>query len=729
MKEEWDSMKKLSDYVSSMSREPTLKQDEKYQLLCIVNDIILVWCQENSTIAAQLLQHEHLEAESSKLQTLILSKPPFWEVKCIIANKSGTGVLLVGNEGVAVVELPKRWGNPNMVEYVGEQFLMCNPSVKIISADWHPGSLNHTYITILSSDNYLRKLVFASLFHFLKTFYLNISLKLYYYTIYLHYPFLNKPLQLQSHQYQKESGKFGVAETVVDFGIGFPVYGGVDTSLFNLGNSLGNQHEEVENEQLENYSDLLWPLFFLFSNGDVYYTYMSLYKRNVKRKTLYGPLSFLPSSFDNYGIDFCSLLVLPSSPIVLVIANTNGLLHHCIVMDAPRVDESDQIEDITVSISELKLEPSSIYLHVYESIQIKRSSQNWSTIYLLPDPSTPARYLISHNEGLHCVCLPFVERLLPDDINFPEYDLECQIEYLLSTRSTSTDKPCFLVGCCATLSGKIFIILNSGDIQSFSLPSVLTPKLPFFSLQSLEGRKRTLHPRSANKVFFTIIIKLIYKESFEDFILSILRRTKCQPLLISRQDAAESEPEEYLNVFNMTTANLRENYIKPQIKAREEIKRRHKNILEQKEFLKNEVIFLEKEKASLTDKAHELAEKYEETNDRHSRIMRRLEIVIGNLVRRMPVMSANEKSMLKELEEVSEKRKTLLSQIDQIHSKHEWQTNQVKKDKTEECFRSNKTSVLSESQLTCLQVSLRKESERFAALSKKINLLKKELNV
>ncbi|KAB7495709.1 Nuclear pore complex protein Nup88 [Armadillidium nasatum] len=702
MKEEWDSMKKLSDYVSSMSGEPTLKQDEKYQLLCIVNDIILVWCQENSTIAAQLLQHEHLEAESSKIQTLILSKPPFWEVKCIIANKSGTGVLLVGNEGVAVVELPKRWGNPNMfeggkeslscrVEYVGEQFLMCNPSVKIISADWHPGSLNHTYITILSSDNYLRLY--------------NLS-------------YLSIPEQAiavaKSSNIQKESGKFGVTETVVDFGIGFPVCSGVETS-FNLGNSLGNQHEEVENEQLENYSDLLWPLFFLYSNGDVYYTYMSLYQRNVKRKTLYGPLSFLPSSFDNYGIDFCSLLVLPSSPIVLVIANTNGLLHHCIVMDAPRVDESDQIEDITVSISELKLEPSSIYLHVYESIQIKRSSQNWSMIYLLPDPSTPARYLISHNEGLHCVCLPFVERLLPDDINFPEYDLECQVEYLLSTRSTSTDKPCFLVGCCATLSGKIFIILNSGDIQSFSLPSVLTPKLPFFSLQSLEEENA---PSSK-----------IYKESFEDFILSILRRTKCQPLLISRQDAAESEPEEYLNVFNMTTANLRENYIKPQIKAREEIKRRHKNILEQKEFLKNEVIFLEKEKASLTDKAHELAEKYEETNDRHSRIMRRLEIVIGNLVRRMPVMSANEKSMLKELEEVSEKRKTLLSQIDQIHSKHEWQTNQVKKDKTEECFRSNKTSVLSESQLTCLQVSLRKESERLAALSKKINLLKKELSV
>lgn len=46
----------------------------------------------------------------------------------------------------------------------------------------------------------------------------------------------------KSSNIQKESGKFGVAETVVDFGIGFPVYGGVDTSLFNLGKSLGNQH-------------------------------------------------------------------------------------------------------------------------------------------------------------------------------------------------------------------------------------------------------------------------------------------------------------------------------------------------------------------------------------------------------------------------------------------------------------------------------------------------------
>lgn len=50
----------------------------------------------------------------------------------------------------------------------------------------------------------------------------------------------------------------------------------------------------------------------------------------------------LPASFDNYGVDFCSLLVLPSTPTVLVIANTRGLLHHCIVMETNPSDESTE---------------------------------------------------------------------------------------------------------------------------------------------------------------------------------------------------------------------------------------------------------------------------------------------------------------------------------------------------------------------------------------------------
>lgn len=48
---------------------------------------------------------------------------------------------------------------------------------------------------------------------------------------------------------------------------------------------------------------------------------------------VYGPLSMTPACDTNYGVDTCDLLVLQSSPPVVVIATSTGQLHHCIVID------------------------------------------------------------------------------------------------------------------------------------------------------------------------------------------------------------------------------------------------------------------------------------------------------------------------------------------------------------------------------------------------------------
>ena len=65
---------------------------------------------------------------------------------------------------------------------------------------------------------------------------------------------------------------------------------------------------------------------------------------------LYGPLTMFPANFDNYGLEFCSLLVLPSTPNVLVVGNSKGFLHHCVFMDNPDVDNNiDSICDSSAS--------------------------------------------------------------------------------------------------------------------------------------------------------------------------------------------------------------------------------------------------------------------------------------------------------------------------------------------------------------------------------------------
>lgn len=62
--------------------------------------------------------------------------------------------------------------------------------------------------------------------------------------------------------------------------------------------------------------------------------------------TLFGPLEMTPSSIDNYGVDFCGMLVLPSWPPVLVLATTSGHLHHCVVIDAQK--QTNPVSDIIV---------------------------------------------------------------------------------------------------------------------------------------------------------------------------------------------------------------------------------------------------------------------------------------------------------------------------------------------------------------------------------------------
>lgn len=42
------------------------------------------------------------------------------------------------------------------VEYIAERFFSCHPKLEVMTAAWHPGSIDDNHIVILASDNYLR---------------------------------------------------------------------------------------------------------------------------------------------------------------------------------------------------------------------------------------------------------------------------------------------------------------------------------------------------------------------------------------------------------------------------------------------------------------------------------------------------------------------------------------------------------------------------------------------
>lgn len=75
---------------------------------------------------------------------------------------------------------------------------------------------------------------------------------------------------------------------------------------------------------------VVWPAVILRGNGDVCLLNTSL-ASNEKPK-FEGPLTIYPPADDNYGVDACSILVLPTVPNTIVLATSSGTLYHCVLL-------------------------------------------------------------------------------------------------------------------------------------------------------------------------------------------------------------------------------------------------------------------------------------------------------------------------------------------------------------------------------------------------------------
>lgn len=109
-----------------------------------------------------------------------------------------------------------------------------------------------------------------------------------------------------------------------------------------------------------------WPLIILRGNGSIYVTLIGVDTEKydnfsslvlistipiihtinfVYRPHIQGPLTMYPSTQDNYGVDSCSILVLPTSPPTVIIAEPSGKLFHAILLES-EPDEEDTVSSI-----------------------------------------------------------------------------------------------------------------------------------------------------------------------------------------------------------------------------------------------------------------------------------------------------------------------------------------------------------------------------------------------
>lgn len=238
------------------------------------------------------------------------------------------------------------------------------------------------------------------------------------------------------------------------------------------------------------------------------------------RPPLEGPLTMFPQKQDNYGMDSCSLIVIPTQPPTLVIAENSGKIHHALMVEA-NFDDFDETKTMI---------PCEWDLHVLETIELelglceKNSKKDVSCpIHLKRDIINEHRYFCYHNTGLHAITLGFAQQLQEfidgSDSNEPNFNEKSRAEYILCTAAFETDKINAIMGFSLLQSPSgLLLILGSGQVISLDL-IIDKSLIPSIDVQSY-----------TNDVDEYPAKKLL-KGSFDQHIRNILKSDLSQPIL------------------------------------------------------------------------------------------------------------------------------------------------------------------------------------------------------
>lgn len=279
----------------------------------------------------------------------------------------------------------------------------------------------------------------------------------------------------------------------------------------------------------------------------------------------------IPSAMDNYGTDYCSILVIPTLPPTVIIAENSGRLHQSILMESED-DNEKSFNDIDTS---LQIDPSESILNVMEVVELElgiqdSKVQNNCPIYLKRDLINECRYYAYHNTGLHAITVNFIKELQQYvDFNeetcekIPSLGSDSRCEYIVCTKAleNSNFNPVIGLTFLQSPSG-LLLLLASGQLVSLDLIT-----------NSSMLRDIDTNTNQRDKFLQESPLKKILKESFEVHIRNILKSGPSQPILkLDKQ--REPTPIESLEVLTQTTQMLREQYFTKHDKVKQELQKR-----------------------------------------------------------------------------------------------------------------------------------------------------------
>lgn len=553
-----------------------------------------------------------------------------------------------GRQGVLLIELPLRWGADGLYQdakprVICQSFVLHENSLnnfEVLQTRWHPQSPTDSHLLVLISNNSILMFEESTLKHTWRI----------------------GPLPSAIAVARNLSFLQPLGDTAIDFDIAPPklkddlLNETIDNieSLNNTMNNLSLAKQQLQSKQIE------WPIVVLRGNGAIFVLNAGL---NTEKPRLQGPLKMMPTKKDNYGDDSCSLLVIPTLPPTIVIAENRGILHHVVMIDST---------DDDASLSETKSILNFDYdLFVLESIELElglkeddQKETSATPVLLKRDPVNEQRYFCYHETGLHGINIGFLPQLQTYIDNDSEDELRLNVkskaEYILSTKATNASKVNAVlgIGILQSPSG-IFTILSSGQVVSLNTMKMVGNQLPDVSSSP---------PRIQSK-------EVDRRVPFDQHIRTILSAGVNQPLLNLDKSKPPSSQQAFELLMNSIQV-MRDQY-KRHDKVRFEISKKCKILELMKNQQSDDISHLMGDKHLIEEKAYKLAEMHEDIMERQQSLQKRVQDILRLSMLRLPNAGAAEQEFTDHIKKIKSKVDKISQDVKQIKMKHESQKVQV----------------------------------------------------
>ncbi|XP_022785775.1 nuclear pore complex protein Nup88-like isoform X2 [Stylophora pistillata] len=564
------------------SREREEFPERTSRNILIENDgEIFIWNSSNTSVLTANLKNLHFEKEwSAKFQTFVCTETPLFDVYSMLFSPSSKYLLLVGQRGIMVLEMPTRWGKFAAYDGGSEEvlcrtipidsrFFVTNHKIKVLDVKWHPGSKPDTHLMVLTSDNNLR------LYNILKP---------------------SSPIETISvgesssltAEYSQKSISVGSLSAVA-------AALGEKATAFDFAPAVRDINSKARPSYDDIEPDIAYPVFILRENGDICYLLHRI-SQIRHQPMVVGPLTMFPAADDNYGLDACSLLCLQCQPPVIAMATTSGKIYHCIALESEESDDADEEEDFWSRHGQVQTNSfqRKLSLFVHECVELQlcllndgtgsqsdRGStgeesdehENLSLLRLEQDPVSPYLYHCSHNAGVHTVSLPWTKKLqsycMQDDQSYFDIDEAAIVYHMICTSPTASSlSPVLGVGVVNNkILGSAILCLTS-NMECIVKPLNLLdrPHSPPTTEADLET--------SYESTGFSPIRQLnvgLFKSQIE----KILTRNTSTPLLRGGEESEKLSQQELYQLLIQAQEILRSQYIQKQNEAREEIEKKN----------------------------------------------------------------------------------------------------------------------------------------------------------